>query len=260
MSKKLILSITLLLTFMSTAIAQEGSRESEGKEKKNDLANKFFIAISTSTYTDIIISPLKYHYGPTGIFDPITQERIYGDIPYQTKEFNIFSMGIEPRFNLKDFNENFSLSISAPISIGIGSSYSAAADELVVKGTEGFGSIQIPLLLKLNLGNGSTYTTQKDFGFSAGAGFEMNKVGIISSSSSANSYNKAFVLPCISTGFTFMRGNSPMEINIKYSFGKLQSQDTDAHGKALLNNLNLPYTRDTRGKSIKLSFVYLMNY
>ena len=260
MSKKLILSITLLLTFMSTAIAQEGSRESEGKEKKNDLANKFFIAISTSTYTDIIISPLKYHYGPTGIFDPITQERIYGDIPYQTKEFNIFSMGIEPRFNLKEFNENSALSVSSPISLGIGSSYSAAGDELVVKGAEGFGSVQVPLLLKLYLGNGSTYTTQKEFGFIAGAGFEMNKVGIISSSSSANSYNKAFVLPCISTGFTFMRGNSPMEINIKYSFGKLQSQDTDAHGKALLNNLNLPYTRDTRGKSIKLSFVYLMNY
>lgn len=260
MSKKLILSITLLLTFMATAIAQEGSRESEGNEKKNNFSKKFFLAISTSTYTDIIISPLKYYNGPTGTFDPITSEPEYGEIPYQTKEFNIFSMGIEPRFNLKDFNENFSLSISAPISIGIGSSYSAAADELVVKGTEGFGSIQIPLLLKLNLGNGSTYTTQKDFGFSAGAGFEMNKVGIISSSSSANSYNKAFVLPCISTGFTFMRGNSPMEINIKYSFGKLQSQDTDAHGKALLNNLNLPYTRDTRGKSIKLSFVYLMNY
>ncbi len=259
MSKKIILSATLLLAFMTSVFAQEGSQETEAKDKKNDLTNKFFLAISTSTYTDIIVSPLKYYYGPTGLFDQ-KGDPTYGDIPYQTKEFNIFSMGIEPRFNLKEFDENTSISVSTPISIGIGSSFSAAADELVVKGAQGFGSIQIPLLLKLNLGNGSTYTTQKDFGFSAGAGFEMNKIGLISSTSSANFYNKAFVLPCISAGFTFMRNASPMEINIKYSFGKLLSQDTDAHGNPLLNNLNLPYTRDTRGKSIKLSFIYLMNY
>lgn len=73
-------------------------------------------------------------------------------------------MGIEPRFNLKEFNENSALSVSSPISLGIGSSYSAAGDELVVKGAEGFGSVQVPLLLKLYLGNGSTYTTQKNLG------------------------------------------------------------------------------------------------
>ena len=67
-------------------------------------------------------------------------------------------------------------------------------------------------------------------------------------------YNNFFVLPCITAGFTMMRGDSPMELNFKYAFGRLSTQTIDAQGLQLLNN------RITRGQTIKLSFVYLLNY
>ncbi len=260
MSKKIIISIFVLISLINTSLAQEGSEESEDREKKNDFISKFFLATYTSTFSDFILSPLNYYYEPTGLTDP-SGNPIFADIPYQTKQFNIFSFGIELRYNFKEFDENTSLSISTPISIGISNSIPAAGDdELVVRGVPGFGSIQVPLLIKINTGNGSTYTTQKDYGFSAGAGFELNKIGLISSESTANNYNKAFVYPCVSGGFTFMRGNSPMEINLKFAFGSPQDQNTDARGRELKDKYDIPYVRNTRGHTIKLSFVYLMNY
>jgi hypothetical protein len=167
---------------------------------------------------------------------------------------------MEPRLNLKEFDDNSSLSISAPVSFGIGNSFSAAGEDLIVRGISGFGSIQVPLLLKLNIGNGSTYTTEKDYGFSAGAGLELNKVGLINLTELSRQYNKAFVIPSFSAGFTFMRGDTPMEINFKYAFGKVRTQEYDPQGEILKDNNGIPYIRNTRGQSLKLSFVYLINY
>lgn len=264
MSKKNIVFSLILAVLIPSVYAQEGSQESSGKDKKNEFSKKFFMAITTSTYMDLIVSPLKYYYAPTGNFtqgDSLhPSEPTYGSIPYQTQQFNIISLGAEPRYNLKEFDENSSLSISAPISFGIGNSMSAANDDLIVRGVNGFGSIQIPLLIKLNFGNGSTYTTQKDFGFSAGAGIEMNKLGLINLTANAKEYNKAFLLPSLSAGVTFMRGNSPMEVNFKYSFGKVKFQERDAQDGILKDATGIPYIRSTRGQSLKLTFVYLMNY
>lgn len=259
MSKRKIISALFLLACFSTGFAQESSEESKGKNSSNDFSKKFFMAISTSTYMDYIVSPLKYYNAPTSNTDTAGNP-IYGSIPYQTSQFNIVTLGIEPRWNLKDFDDNSSLSISVPISFGIGNSLSAANDDLIVRGVNGFGSIQIPLLLKLNIGNGSTYTTQKDFGFSAGAGIEMNKIGLINITANAKQYNKAFFLPSLSAGFNFMRGDSPMEINFKYAFGKVSLQERDAQANILKDATGIPYIRNTRGQSFKLTFVYLMNY
>jgi len=259
LSKSQIVLIFVLLTVISTSQAQEKSIESDGPAKKNNFSDRFFMAISTSTYMDLIVSPLKYHYGATGNTDTLGNPT-FSSIPYQTQQFNIVSIGMEPRYNLKEFDENSSLSISAPISFGIGNSMSAAGKDLIVRGINGFGSVQIPLLLKLNIGNGSTYKTEKNLGFSVGAGLEMNKLGIINLTDNAKEYNKAFILPSFSTGFTFMRGGSPMEVNFKYAFGKLSTQKLDTQDNVIKDNNGIPYERVTRGHSIKLSFVYLMNY
>lgn len=257
--KKVILSALLITTFSHVSLAQEESEESKGKDKKNDLSSKFFMALSTSTYTDLIVTPLKFYYGATGNTDQ-QGNPTFAEIPYQTQQLNIVSIGMEPRLNLKEFDDNSSISISAPVSFGIGNSFSAAGEDLIVRGINGFGSIQVPLLFKLNLGNGSTYTTEKDYGFSAGAGFELNKVGLINLTELSRKYNKAFVLPCLSAGFTFMRGDTPMEINFKYAFGKVRTQEYDPQGGILKDNNGIPYIRNTRGQSLKLSFVYLINY
>ena len=264
MSYKIFIISLMIIVSVPLASAQERSEESSGNNKKSEFSDKFFLALTTSTYTDIIVSPLRYFRYPTGNFiqqgSDSTFVPEYGSIPFQSQQFNIISLGLEPRYNLKEFDENSSLSISAPVSFGIGSSFSAAGDDLIVRGVEGFGSIQIPLLLKYNIGNGSTYTTQKDFGFSAGAGLEFNKIGLINLTAESKKYNKGFVLPSFSAGVTFMRGNSPMEINFKYAFGELRSQETDTQDDPLKDNSGVLYKRSTRAQSIKLSFVYLMNY
>ncbi len=259
MKTKIILTTLFIFTLIFQILAQEKSEESIGGSKKSELSDKFFLALTTSTYTDFLVSPLKYHYMATGNTD-ILGNPIYAQVPFQSQQLNIISLGIEPRFNLKEFDENSSLSVSAPISFGIGSSFSAAGEDLIVKGTEGFGSLQIPLFLKLNIGNGSTYTTQKDFGFNAGAGLEFSKLGLINITANSKQFNKAFVLPSLTAGVTFMRGDSPMEINFKYSFGKVKFQETDSQGDLLKDAGGVPYQRNTRSQTIKLSFVYLINY
>ncbi len=259
MIQKLIITAILFQFFIPASIAQEESEESKGTDRKSKFTDKFFMAITTSTYMDYIVSPLKFYTSPTGNTDPAGNPT-YASVPYQTSELNILSMGLEPRYNIKEFDENSSLSVSAPVAFGIGSSFSAAGDNLVVRGVDGFGSVQIPLLLKLNLGNGSTYKTQKDFGFSFGTGLEMSKIGLINLSEASKKYNKAFVLPCFSAGITFMRANSPMEINFKYAFGSVTQQSTDPQGALLKDGAGVPYIRNAKAQTLKLTFVYLMNY
>jgi hypothetical protein len=254
-----LIALLFFIGLTLNTLAQQESEESLASSEKQTFKDKFFMALTTSTYTDIIISPLRYHYSGTTNTDTLGNPT-FTSVPYQTQQFNIISLGFEPRFNLKEFDENSSLSLSVPISFGIGSSYSAAGDNLIVRGIEGFGSIQIPLLLKLNLGNGSTYRTQNDFGFNAGLGFEYNKVGLIKVSSEPNSFNRGFILPSVSAGITFLRGDSPMEVNFKYSFGKIETQEFDTQGDILKDGSGIPYMRNTRGQTIKLTFVYLMNY
>ncbi len=254
MKKQISFCILFLLWFLPFGLAQEKGNESDTKSNKGETAKKFFISIYTSTYLDFIISPLTIHYTATGNFD-INGNPTFKDIPYQTQELNIVSLGIEPRYNLKEFDENSALSISAPISFGIGNSFSAASDNLIVRGINGFGSLQVPLLLKLTVGNSSTYTTQKDYGFSAGIGAELNKIGLINLTSEPNGFNKAFVLPCFSAGFTFMRNEGPMEINFKYAFGSIKIQEIDGQGRSLLLA-----QRTTRAQTLKLSWVYLLSY
>ncbi|MCC6722719.1 MAG: hypothetical protein IT243_11005 [Bacteroidia bacterium] len=244
----------ILIFLIFVAIALNAQKKNNDSSKENsEFSKKFFMAVTTSTYTDILISPLKYFYGFTGNTD-LLGNKIYADIPYQSMQTNIVTLGLEPRYNFKEINDNNAISVSIPFGFGIGSSISAAGDDLTVRGVEGFGSLQFPIIIKYNTGNGSTYNTQKDFGFNIGGGIEFSKVGLINLNGAKSPYNNFFVLPCFTTGITMMRGSSPMEINFKYAFGKLITQSKDTQG------ILMPENRNTRGQTLKLTFVYLLNY
>lgn len=252
--KKLFILISAFFVVSGTlAQRKQSSSEDEQSKVNNNFKDKFFMAVTTSTYTDILISPLKYIWDFTGNTDSAGKKK-YADIPFQSMQTNIVSLGLEARINIKELDKDNSISVSVPFSFGIGSSFSAAGDDLTVKGVEGFGSIQFPLIVKFNTGNGATYKTQKDFGFNFGGGIEFSKIGLINMNGSKSPYNNFFALPCLTAGFTMMRGDSPMELNFKYAFGRLSTQTIDAQGLQMLNN------RITRGQTIKLSFVYLLNY
>jgi hypothetical protein len=255
--KKLLVFACAVLVLNSNLFAQYEEIESPAPVEKSDFKKNFYLALSTSTYMDMLVTPLRYYYTATGNTDALGNPT-YANIPFQSMQYNIVTLGLEPRYNLKDFNEDMALAITAPVSFGIG--VTGPVDDTKVKGTNGFGSIQVPIMMRIYTGNGSTYSTMKNFGFNFGGGIEFNKIGLINFTGESNQFNKAFVLPVLTAGVTFMRGDSPMEVNFKYGFGPMKNQDVNNQGDPLTDNTGIPYRRTTRGQTLKLSFIYLMNY
>ena len=246
-----------ILLLHPAAKAQDDESDSRPSSSKKDFLNRFFLSVTSSPYTDLIISPISFHTTSTGNTDA-QGNPTYASIPFQSMQYNIFSLGMEARYNLKELDENTAITLAVPASFGIGTAL--PVDDIKTRGVSGFGSFQVPVMVKLFTGNGSTYKTQKDFGFNIGGGLEFNKIGLINLGGEANTFNKPFILPCVTTGIVFMRGDSPMEINFKYGFGRLKNQDVNGQGDPLLDNAGIPYRRTARGQSIKLTFIYLMNY
>lgn len=100
-----------------------------------------------------------------------------------------------PRFNFVE-NENSSISIGAPIGVGIGivtNSYGNDAGVLF--------SYDLPLVIDYNIGCKSTMDNDRTFGGYFGAGFGYNKVKI--SGSSYSDFNGSSYGPLLRAGFRF---------------------------------------------------------
>jgi hypothetical protein len=150
-----------------------------------------------------------------------------------------------------DFKKNLALAVSAQIAAGFGSTY--AASEYAAS-AEGFGNFQIPVMLRLYYGASATHAAQDDFGVNIGAGYELNKIGVLNFGEDRNpDLNRAWIMPTVALGVHFYRGSSPMEVNLKYGFGPIQNQKIDNFGNPI------PGRRTTRANSIKLSFTYLLD-
>lgn len=258
--RKIFVLVGIFLFSLGYAQTVEEDELEEVKPKvQKEFKDRFYLGLVSSYYIDFATTPLttigEVYIGE--IVDPNDPSKTipnYGDIPSQTTYNSFFSMGIEPRYNIKDFNENLAFAVSAPLTIGFGQSFPA---NTTVSGAYGFGSLQIPIMAKIYLGTASTYESNEDFGLSAGLGFEFNKIGLINPGASEEEQNalKPWVMPTASAAVHFWRGNSPMEVNVKYGFGSLQSYQTDQFGQPLVTG-----ERTTRANSIKLTLVYLMNY
>jgi hypothetical protein len=251
--------ILLLITFCSFGLSAQTMDDEESKS----VSDQFFLGIASSYYVDFATTPLGVSYEPTGNtipkVDPNDSNNTiyvdeYANVPSQTTYISYFSFGIEPRFNVKEISENLAFAVSAPVTIGFGQAFPSNDD---VKGSQGFGSIQIPVLAKLYLGSGSTYESNEDFGISIGAGLEMNKIALINPGATLEEQqlNKAWIMPAVTGGVHFWRGSSPMEVNVKYGFGKLQSYRRNKYNQIITSG-----ERFTKASSIKLTFIYLMNY
>ncbi|MBT8327995.1 MAG: hypothetical protein KJP21_09755 [Bacteroidia bacterium] len=220
------------------------------------LSDRFFLGLASSFYVDFATTPLSstQEYVGKVVIDSVTTADVYEDVPYQTTYISYFSMGLEPRLNIKEFGDNMAFAISAPVTLGFGQAFPSNED---VNGSYGFGSIQVPLLAKFYVGTGSTYESNEDFGLNIGGGIEMNKIGLINpgSSQEERDASKAWFMPTVCGGVHFWRGSTPMEVNVKYGFGALQTYTHDKFGTKLSGN-----GRQTRANSIKLTLIYLMNY
>jgi subtilisin family serine protease len=170
------------------------------------------------------------------------------------------SVGIEPRYNIKEFSDDLALAVAAPATIGF-AVVEAAGNE--VNGASGLGNIQIPVLLKLYLGNGATYRTEKNMGLSLGAGLEYNRLPLLfqSNSSTDDIFRSGWIMPSFSAGLHIWRGNMPMEFNLKFGLGAQVGYSRDKNGEPIVDNNTLQQVeRFSRAYSFKLTFVYPMSY
>ena len=116
-------------------------------------------------------------------------------------------------------------------------------------------AFRFPLLFKAYFGSTSTYQSSEPIGVSLGAGLEYNKVGIFDFGSDSLNENRGWIMPTISGAFHFWRGNSPIEVNVKYGFGTEQQYRKNLHGEFLTSG-----PRTTKASSLKVSLVYLLDY
>ncbi|MGB1038195.1 MAG: hypothetical protein ACPGYY_06065, partial [Bacteroidia bacterium] len=134
----------------------------------SEFKDKFYLGFSNSYLIDFITSPLTTSNYIT--YDPPIEPDgpsipVNNPNAAQTVYSSLFSIGIEPRYNLVDLKDNIALAIAAPLSIGFGQAQPAVN----AVGGAGFGHLQVPVLLKLYSGAASTYEATDDFGISVGA-------------------------------------------------------------------------------------------
>jgi hypothetical protein len=226
----------------------EDNTEYDTKSDFFDYKKRLYLGLNNSFYVDFITSPvgtfqIEYAEPGGGVR--------YEDAAVQTRYLSYFTIAIEPRYNLVDFKENLALAMSAQLAAGFGSTY--AASEYAAS-AEGFGNFQIPVMLRLYYGASATHAAQDDFGVNIGAGYELNKIGVLNFGEDRNpDMNRAWIMPAVALGVHFYRGSSPMEVNLKYGFGPIQNQKIDNFGQPILGR------RTTRANSIKLSFTYLLD-
>jgi len=214
-----------------------------------DWKSRLHTGVSSSFFVDFITSPLSYvdvEYTDPGNVTRIEQGAV------QTTYTSFYTIGFVPRYNILELKNNLALAISAPIAIGFGNATRASESVL---GGSGFGNFQLPLFFNVFYGAESTYDAQDQIGFNVGYGFEFNKIGLLnfSSLSQNENINKSWVMPVFTAGAQFYRGLSPMEVNVKFGYGKIENQRVDQYGNLLIDG-----KRITRASSIKLSVIYFL--
>lgn len=257
------------LSFLSNAqvVNSEDPNEDFEERKTKSLISEFtsikdykkrlFLGLGNTLFLDFVTSPLTYttvqYFDPPASLGGPNVPR-YENAAVQTSYTSIYTLSIEPRYNLIEPLEDLSFAAVAPLAIGLGQT--GPTDQYVVQGGFGFGNIQFALLAAMYYGCNSTKNAGRDFGINLAAGYEVNKIGVINASSEPNMgvFNRIWAMPTARVGVQFYRGYTPVEIYIKYGFGSVQDQLIDGNG----NNL-VAGKLAKRASSLKLAIVYSLD-
>lgn len=127
-----------------------------------------------------------------------------------------FGVGVDLRYNIKVINEN--------LSVGIGTNPSIGADyySFVKSGNTAYGSINIPVEFSLNIGEGATYESDKDFGFAIKTGVDLNIFPLFTDGRELpENYQKFSAFPHVTLAVRFFGRMDPLqEIFIRYNFAR----------------------------------------
>lgn len=188
--------------------------------------DQYFSAFGFSPYLDFGATP--------GIVKSPVYSNINGDTATYINQVTYWGVSFmyEGRYNITEPSENMAISIKAKPTISI-----AFADE-------GFGGFYIPIGIGLELGNGSTYKTTQNMGFTFTAGYSLNFIPLFGGESSdiASTYgvetSSSWGSPFIATGVRFWnKKNKLREINVLYGFGG-GNDDIPANAKNIIGNSN----------------------
>lgn len=171
--------------------------------------DQFFSSLGFSPFLDFGASPAQVN-GP--FVDPNTGNLIY--TAYQTKYAFAPAFSYEGRYNLMQSGDNMAVSIKATPTIS----------GVAQNGVFGF---YFPIGAGLELGNGATYQTTANMGFSFTAGYSLNVAPLIKESAvtdEASKYNVTYKsswgCPYIALGIRYWnKKNKLREISIRYGFG-----------------------------------------
>jgi hypothetical protein len=127
-----------------------------------------------------------------------------------------------PRFNFLE-TESLSISVSMPLSVAISASYNYYSSGGYYSESSSIGFVvNIPLIINLNMGRGSTKENRQKFGYFVGAGFGYHHgdfliddyyYGVISESSNSHG-------PATNAGMRFGVGRMHKNIEVRFSYMK----------------------------------------
>jgi hypothetical protein len=231
-TKKLFITFLLSVITCATVLSQDDNSSSHGK-KTHINNSRYLSAMVFSFFTDGIATPYTAVPNYVQVQNQYSFTNTYvqqGNNAFRLLEYNIVCYGYKGWYNVAQFNDNAALSLGFQPTLGMGFAFSIGKQKM----PGGAFSIDVPFLLELHLGNGSTYGSDKDFGFNIGGGVEAIKSPLLMFSDIGEdtyygpngqldpvpSITTFWVEPCIVAGITFWtKFNYPMNLQLKYGFG-----------------------------------------
>lgn len=216
------ISVVLIILLISTQSASSQS-----------LQDRYFSGVAVS-YLDYFRGPLLLEA------DSLRASSMW--------HLGIITLSYNPRFNLFEFGNNASLSVNAPITVGVG------------MGGGGFGTfaINIPATINLNLGNVSTYNSDANKGFTLGAGMEgvyLTQPLVALDEIYYADEKRYWFQPVANIGYRYWnKENNANEFNLKVGYG---SSSVDVK-----EDYNSSEIKTVTGNSVsfRLSFIHYLNY
>jgi len=153
----------------------------------------------------------------------------------EQEKFYDLGVNIGLRYNLKEISDEQSIGLIANFGFGI-----IVGNTILTEEREKNGIYHIPIDLSYHYGAGSTYASDKDFGFTIRAGVDLTSLFASQTVTTNNDYQdfkRKYFLPHIGFGGTFWGFESDVmqEIFVRFEFGKNQ------HTAPVLNNKSVEF-------------------
>jgi hypothetical protein len=213
---------------------------SQNEEKKLLEKYPLFHSIGFSTFLDLMRSPIEPAIVQNGFLPDQETPRMVNSFA-QSEAFSFGTLIYEVRANLKEISDNAAFGIGLTPAIG----FSFVDPVAGLNGVSGLGHVQLAGMAKIIFGQMATRRSASDYGVTIGAGYELNKIGMISQSPKSEGEqipNSLWLMPTVSIGINAYRYGAPVEFNIKIGRGSADYYDLDRLGTQIPRQAGSAYS------------------